>query len=430
MKMKKLTIYCVLVFSSLSFCSIAAADEIADLKKQLAEMQQKIEQLEARQKQQDEQIEAQKKEQDKQIEQKVSEAVEKKGAPALPDSLKWAERIKFNADLRYRYEYIDEDGLDNRNRNRIRARIGATAKVNDDVDAGIRLATSEETSSGNGDPVSTNQTLDDVFSKKSIWLDLAYFMWHPQSIPGLNVIGGKMETPFLRVGGNQLIFDSDLTPEGIAAQKVYTCTERDEVFVNGGGFWINEVSQGADTALWGIQSGLKHTFENKSALTGGASYYSYGNIEGSGPLVGSGFQGNSNAGGLFVSDIDTAEIFGEYGFEYGQRPAALFANYVNNTSSATSDDTGWLIGAKYNKCKDPGSWELAYDYRDLQADAVLGAINDSDFLGGGTNGKGHRFSGTYQLAKNVQGALTYFLNEKSDDDHDYHRLQTDLIFKF
>jgi hypothetical protein len=401
----------------------ARADEIADLKKQLAELQQKIEKIEAQQKQQD-----------KQIEQKVSEAVEKKGAPELPDSLKWAEKIKFNADLRYRYEMIDEEGLDNRNRNRIRVRIGATAPVNDDIDAGIRLATSEEVSTTGGhtggDPVSTNQTLDDVFSKKSIWLDLAYFIWHPQSMPGLNVIGGKMETPFYRVGGNQLIFDSDLTPEGIAFQNVRPLTERDEIFLNGGGFWINEVSQGADTALWGIQGGLKHTFKDKSALTGGASYYSFGNIEGSGPLVGTGFQGNSNAGGLFVSDIDTAEVFGEYGFDYGQTPAALFASYVKNTSAATSKDTGWLVGAKYNKCKDPGSWELYYDYRDLEADAVLGAINESDFIGGGTNGKGHCLRGTYQLAKNVQAALTYFLNEKGDDDHDYDRLETDLLFKF
>ena len=206
--------------------------------------------------------------------------------------------------------------------------------------------------------------------------------------------------------------------------------KQNELFANAGGFWINEVSNGADTGLWGIQSGLKHTFADKSILISGVSLYSFGNIEGSGPLIGTGFQGNSNAGGLFVSDYDTAEIFGEYGFMLGQTPAAAYASYVKNTSASTSQDTGWLIGGKLGKCKDPGSWEFSYDYRDIEADALLGALNDSDFIGGGTNGKGHRFGLTYQIAKNVQGAATYFLNEKGNDNHDYNRLQADLVFKF
>ncbi|MBN2211706.1 MAG: putative porin [Sedimentisphaerales bacterium] len=239
-----------------------------------------------------------------------------------------------------------------------------------------------------------------------------------------------MTNPFLCVGGNQLVFDSDLTPEGLAAQYALSLAETDELFVNGGGFWVNEASQGADTSLWGVQAGLKHTFADKSALTGGVSYYDYGNIEGSGPLIGSGFQGNPNSGGKYAGDYNVIEAFGEYGFKLDQTPATVFANFINNTSAATSRDTGWLAGGKIGKCKNPGSWEFSYDYRDLEADAVLGAFSDSDFIGGGTDGKGHRFGCAYQLAKNFQGALTFFLNEKSSDSHDYHRLQADMIFKF
>jgi hypothetical protein len=89
-----------------------------------------------------------------------------------------------------------------------------------------------------------------------------------------------------------------------------------------------------------------------------------------------------------------------------------------------------LVGGKLGKCKDPGSCELSYDYRDLEADAVLGAFNYSDFVGGGTNGKGHLIGFTYQLAKNTQGALTYFLDDKGNDNHRYDRLQVDLVLKF
>jgi hypothetical protein len=292
------------------------------------------------------------------------------------------------------------------------------------------MGTSESFSSDKGDPVSTNQTLDDAFSKKSIWLDLAYFKWSPND-RGLNIWGGKMETPFYRVGANQLIFDSDLTPEGIAVQYTKALNGSGlEFFANGGGFYVSEESGDADTSLWGAQLGLKQTFADKSSLLFGASEYCYGNLEGHGPLIGSGFQGNSNAGGVYTNDYDLTEVFGEYGFNMGNTPTSLFASYVKNNAADNDLNTGWLIGGKLGKCKEPGSWELSYDYRDLEADAVLGAFSDSDFIDGGTNGKGHRFGGTYQLAKNLQGALTYFLDEKGDDSHNYNRLQADLIFKF
>jgi len=427
---KKIVIMAMLIFSA-GFLGAVRADEISELKEQLSEQTKQLEQLQQRL----EQLETQKQEQDKVIEEKVSKVMEEKKIEPWPGSLEWVKRIKIGGDLRLRYEMIDEEGSDNRNRMRIRARLGVTAKVTDDVEVGMRLATSElwGDDEDSGDPVSTNQTLDDAFSKKSIWLDLAYFKWSPKD-SGLNIFGGKMEIPFYRVGGNQLIFDSDLTPEGVAVQYIKSLGDSDELFVNGGGFYVDEVKSGADTSLWGIQGGIKHTFDNKSTLTGGASYYSYGNIEGHQALVtvnGSDkFFGNSNSSGLYVSDYDIAEFFGEYGFKIKETPAAAFASYVKNTSASTSEDTGWLVGGKLGKCQNPGSWELSYDYRDLEADAIVGAFSDSDFIGGGTNGKGHRFGFTYQLGKNLQGALSYFLNEKGNDRHDYNRLQADVVFKF
>jgi hypothetical protein len=415
MRTKAVTALCALVFG---LAPGAKADEISDLKQQLLILQQRIEQLETAQQNQE-----------TLLKEKIARAVENSPSFQIPETLKWVEKVKLTADFRYRYEWIDQEGSENRNRNRIRARIGILGQVTDDLQVGFRLATSEAIASGNGDPISTNQTLDDAFSKKSIWLDLAYFKWSPAGT-GFNVFGGKMENPFYRVGGNQLIFDSDLTPEGVAVQYSRRLTDHDEFFANAGGFWVNEVNGDADTSLWGIQGGLKHTFADKSVLTGGASYYAYGNLEGSGPLIGAGFQGNSNAGGFYTSDYKIAEVFSEYAFKLGDRPTAVYGTYVKNTAAATSDDTGWLIGGKYGKCKDPGSWELSYDYRDLEADAVLGAFSDSDFAGGGTNGKGHRFGYTYQLAKNVQGALTYFINERGNNETNYNRLQADLMFKF
>ena len=91
-----------------------------------------------------------------------------------------------------------------------------------------------------------------------------------------------------------------------------------------------------------------------------------------------------------------------------------------------------MIGTKFNKAKALGTWEMSYDYRDIEADAVVGGLNDSDFIGGGTNGTGHRLGFKYQIAKNMQLGLSYFITEKNADStiDNFNLLQADLIFKF
>lgn len=409
---------------------IVKADEVMELKQQLAEqsqllqqMQQRLNQLEVNQNKQNEQMESQ-----------IARAVEEKQVGALPDSIKWVENVKISGDLRYRHESIDAESNDRwkegRHRHRVRARIGIEGKVNDECSVGIRLA------SGSADPASTNQTLADSFSSKDLWLDLAYFDWHPLWAKNLNLIGGKMKNPFYKVGKNQLIWDGDLNPEGVAAKYVVPFGDADKLYVNVGGFWVDESSGGVDTSLWAAQTYLKHIFKDKSYLLGGVSYFDYGNIKGRGDLKGtwstaSSFFGNtSTSASQFASDYDLVEAFGEYGFKVGKMPVTVFGNYVQNISASTSKDTGWLLGFKLNKAKKPGSWEASYNYRDLEADAVLGAFCDSDFVGGGTDGKGHKFGFKYQIAKNLQGGLTYLLNEAGSGKDDYRRLQADLVFKF
>jgi hypothetical protein len=306
--------------------------------------------------------------------------------------------------------------------------LGIDAIVNEEFDLGFRIA------SGSGDPASTNQTLDNSFSSKEIWLDLAYFDWHPLGIEGLNVFGGKMKNPFYRVGKMELIWDSDVNPEGIAAKYVIPLGKSDNLHISGGGFWVDESSSGVDTSLWGAQAYLKHKFENKNYLLGGAGYFDYANIRGRGDLrstwsTSSSFFGNTTRNNTFEHDYDIFEAFGEYGFKVGKMPVAVFGDYAKNTL-VHSKGKGWLVGFKLNKAKEPGSWEFGYNYRDLEADAVLGAFSDSDFIGGGTDGKGHEVGVKYQLYKNIQAALSYFVNERDDDNDDYRRLQADLIFKF
>ena len=395
------------------------ADEVAELKQQMAQMQQRLEQLEAS-----------REAQEQKIDEKISKAVVNKQIEALPDSLKWVENLNISGDLRYRHESIDAKNSSRwekgRHRHRIRARLGLKAKVNDEWDLDFRIA------SGTSDPSSTNQTLDSGFSSKDIWLDLAYFDWHPEAMESINVYGGKMKNPFYKVGKNQLIWDGDMNPEGIAAKYVISLGDYDKLHINGGGFWAEESSSGVDQSLWGTQAYLKHKFENENYLLGGASYFDYGNTKGQATIYDStDSYGNSVDGaGKYANDYDIVKGFAEYGFKVGEMPVAVFGNYVKNTAATASEDTGWLIGLKLNKAKKPGSWQFSYNYRDLEKDAVIGVFSDSDFIGGGTDGRGHKFGFKYQIAKNLQAGLTYLLNEAGSNNDDYRRLQADLIFKF
>jgi len=424
--MRTWRVFVAAVFVCMAQASLVAADEVAQLKEQLTEqskllgqMQEKLEQMEADQAKQKSLAAAQ-----------VAPVSEGTDELVLPEGLKWIENITWGGDLRYRHESIDDDTKStDRDRHRIRARLKMKAKVNDEWDAIFRLA------SGSSDsPTSTNQTLgdsaSDSFSSKEIWLDWAYADYHPACIEGLNVLLGKMGNPFYRVGKNQLIFDGDLSPEGGAATYEWDFAESTSAKLAGGAYWVSERSTDADTSIFGAQGMVKHTFSDSHVL-GGVSYYDFGNIEGQ-SLSGVSAKGNTLSNGVFANDYDIVEAFGEYGFAIADIPVAVYGSYVNNTAASSSQDTGWLVGAKLNKAKKPGSWEASYNYRDVEADAVVGGINDSDFIGGGTDGTGHVLGFKYQLAKHVQAAVHYFLNEKnaSSTEDDFRLLQADLVLKF
>jgi hypothetical protein len=401
------------------------ADELGDLKNQLSDLQQKITQLEQQQKQKE-----------ASLTEKIDELAKQKSEPApLPESLKWLEKVKISGDLRYRHDHEDKqdssgDWMTGRDRERIRARLKVEAAVNDEWDAILRIATgSDET------PISTNQDLTDGFSKKNLWLDQAYFNWHPVA-GGLNVLGGKMENPFYRVGRNELIWDVDLNPEGLAGQISKPLNDADRLFFNGGGFWVDEDSAGADTSLWGAQTYVKHDLGNSDYVLGGVTYLDYGNLKGHADLKStwgsSDFFGNTSSGGVYASDYDIFEAFAEYGFNSLGMPMAVFGSWLQNVVASTNEDTGWMLGVKFNKAKDPGSWELSYDYRELDADAVVGGLIESDFVDSSTNVRGHRFVFAYQLAKNLQSGLTYYhaQDTSNERDPDSRRLLADLILKF
>lgn len=327
--------------------------------------------------------------------------------------------VKIKGDFRYRYEFIDQQGSAERYRNRIRARVGLSGNVNDNVSAGIELAT------GGDDPTSRNQTLDGGFSSKDFGLDLAFVTW--RATQDLAVTAGKMKNPMHRAGGNGLLWDSDLNPEGIAF-----AYSSGPLFVNAAGLFVDERSSAKDSLLLGGQAGFDADLDGMN-LKAGFGYFAYTNTQGNSPFYDGDARGNTvDAGGDLVNDYKMLELFAELGAELGEMPVKVFVDWVQNTE-VSQFDTAYAFGVKLGKASAPGTWDAAWIYQDIESDAMIATFTDSDFGGGGTDVKGHLFKASYSVAKNWTAALTYFLNEFGENagaKTDYQRVQADLQFKF
>lgn len=339
----------------------------------------------------------------------------------ISDKLAWAEKVNVTGDFRYRYENIDDETKSkDRNRSRIRARIEAQAQVNDTWKVGLGLA------SGSDDPVSTNQTLGGGGSSKDIMLDLAYFDW--SGLENTHAIGGKFKNPFYTPAKNALIWDGDYRPEGLAVKY-----DNGQFFANAGFMYLeSDDSAGSKDAesYWGTQFGFYAALADNLQFIGGVSYYDIP-VMGSKPFFDStdSFGNALAADGTYLNNYEELELFGELNTKIAGLPFSAFFDWVEN-QDADEDETGYSVGLQLGKAKDPGSWQMAYIYQDLEADAVLGLTTDSDFGGGGTDSKGHIIKGGYALNKNTAFKLSYFINENGDLETDYDRLQVDVEFKY
>lgn len=331
-----------------------------------------------------------------------------------------APNVRFSGDLRYRHEAINEEGEAERHRQRIRARFGVTADVAERVRVGLTLAT------GGDDPVSANQTLDTGFSRKPIGVDRAFFSW--AATDELTFTGGKIANPFYRPGNHHLIYDNDLNPEGLALRY-----GRGNWFANYAGLWVEERAAADDSILLGGQFGYRRTLDEGARFTVGASYYDYLHTQGQTPFWNGEAVGNRvDVAGNYLNDFNLAELFGDLTFKPGERPLTVFADYVVNTE-ADEVDTGFALGASLGEVTGARTWRVGYVYQELEADAVIGTFTDSDWAGGGTDGKGHVVEFNYGFRDRLVFGFRYFLNDRGQDvgnEHDYNRLQADVQFNY
>lgn len=345
--------------------------------------------------------------------------------------------VSFFGDLRYRHEWVGQEGrpVTSYNQHRLRARFGLKTDLADDTQLEFRLA------SGPG-RTSTNQTLGASSSagrNYDFGLDRAAFHWRPSETFALH--GGRVENLFWLPSGSDLLWDADLNFDGLAFI-TQVMGENLNGFLMASGFWLDSTTEAGqdDVVQYSGQAGLRYRNGEDYEMTASVAFHHFSNIKGHATLD-SASTGNSvdssTTGGtttsIYRKEYDLLNPALEISFKLGETPLAIVAEHVTNVAIGELN-TGYLAGFKLGKLKNLGDWSLGYDYRKLERDAAVSAFTDADSYGGGTSGRSHKIAFGYQLKPNWSANATYFVGQTGigpgQQELDRNKLHADLNFKF
>jgi hypothetical protein len=380
-----------------------------------------------------------------QVKTETQEQVKKEIAQGKYSSLpQWVQTLKMKGDFRLRYQYdhmkrtvgvpagtMGGPGTTDRNRARIRLRLGLESKVNDKINVGVGLCTGATAAGVAGADAarSPNQTLGESWSKKYIYLDYAYVQYTPK--PWISFIGGKFKNPLWEPG--DLIWDTDITPEGGAAQINYKLNPKLSLFANTGVLIIDENlgannSDDDDPTMYVAQAGFNTSLTDTISLKTAASYYNASNVKNRTLRGTVGTNTNSTQGtaaGALFNDYATitpaTELTITNPFKSISHIApfmdipylAFFGEYVVNPQMRNPNDlknTGFMGGMKFGseKIEKWKDWQVRYNYAMLGRDAVMDILPDSDRYGGQTGIRAHETMFDFGLGKNTWLSLDYY----------------------
>ncbi len=359
-----------------------------------------------------------------QVKLETQEKVKKEIAEGKYSSLPaWVQNTKLKGDFRLRYQddyaksAAPSTSQVNKQRARIRVRLGIESKVNDKLLVGIGIATGKSDSSADA-ARSTNMTLGGGFTKKSIALDYAFAQYSPT--PWFTLVGGKFKNVLWEPG--DLIWDTDINPEGTAFKLSKNINPSTSLFMNTGILTIEEDIGGSTSpaTMFTIQPGVSYKFNDSVKFKGAVSYYQAFNVKGKTLSGNAGTNSNTtnSTTGKLLYDYDNITPAAEISFTEPFKALgvnvpylALFGEYVQNINSTVkSDNTGYMLGFKFGaeKVENFGDWQFRYNYAMLGKDAVLDILPDSDRYGGKTGIRSHEGMFDFGLGKNTWLGLDYY----------------------
>lgn len=347
-------------------------------------------------------------------------------------------KLNWFGDIRQRNEsvYNENPGAGKNDRfdhMRLRARLGMKAQPTEDVQAEIRLAT------GSG-AVSTNQSYGDGTKGMRSYdfkLDRAYMKWFVGS--DVNLILGKMASPFVQIGASDLIFDTDLNFDGSAV----TWNKKAEQFQYGiavGEFIFEQVKDNlssSDSKLNSIQLNGRWKLNDEWSVGATLAQHSGLNIKDHTVFVttstgAANFYGNANDGTKYLNDytLQTAGV----DFRFNAAFPVVFYYEQSQNNKVTTENKAWIMGVVVKELKNKGDWNFSIDTREVSRDSVIGMITDDDSGGGGANSRSVRTNFGYAINNNLNVSLTSFNGEKNiasgDSSVKRERFHADLLLKF
>ncbi|HEY7839403.1 MAG TPA: putative porin [Terriglobales bacterium] len=204
-------------------------------------------------------------------------------APAAPENgvLK---NLTFSGDIQIQDDSISggpANGSLDRNRLRYRVRLNLTTQLDHDFSGGVSVASGDV-----NDPTSTNQTATGFYTRKPLELNKAYLQFQPHAFPALTVTGGKFAYPW---HSTQLVWDSDLNPEGLAETLAFPLREVGPLkqlavvgfelpFAEVAGVALEDKSI-AQSAVYGGQTQTAWQLARRLSLQADTGFYNYHNAD-------------------------------------------------------------------------------------------------------------------------------------------------------
>jgi len=329
----------------------------------------------------------------------------------------WMENLTFFGDLRLRYEYrrwAESTGgrRDDEGRARYRLRVGVKKTwPQEDLEVGFRIASGD-----GGQPTSTNETMNDFFARDQFMIDRAYARWTPKRVPGLLATGGKIAHPWVTT---DLVWDSDLNPEGVWVQYDVQGIDTITPFVAVGAFFLSNNNPGDDANMNVWSTGYRWQLDEDLTWTQAFTFYETYHYQ---------------AGLAAGEEWDYLNLTNKFDFKAGKVPMQAYVDWVHNCGAnrdtPNEQNDGLAFGIKAGTNKKKGDWSARYVYKYIQMEASPRAFNDGDF---GDGRKGHVVGVAYNVTDYMRAAVTLYLTEpiyNPDPDGDRTTFQTDLIWTF
>lgn len=314
-------------------------------------------------------------------------------------------RFRFTGDVRVRQEtFTSQDNplcpvgaCQLRARERIRLRFGFEGKLNEDFNAGIFMASGIIT-----DPTSSNETLNNVFERKTISFDRGYITYNPQAHKWLSLTGGKFAYSWIRTNS---MWDPDLNPEGFS-EKASFDLKNGGIFKNvtftGMQLLFNEVGVGQDSKALGGQISTKMQLGSHVTMTPAFSGLKWqltdvilnepASVNGGAAVGAFAPNGMTNCttgvspNRHFCSRFLYADFIDSFVFKtpWERFPINLQMEFEKNLGAATSAVTGtkqdklYLFDVNVGRTRSKNDIQFGYSWWRQEQDSVITSFNESD----------------------------------------------------